>query len=153
MLQLKEAAGSALAPFTGQEPLPQRGAARGGGSAAAPGRELGRLLGLDRFRGARIWTGLQHDFYVRQLWDWKISADVEKQRPGDDVHLRADLRLDAGARAHARSGDRCAIAAYLGQGGDVFDLAVGASPVPYAEQNEADYAALAGRGQVGPYRG
>jgi hypothetical protein len=45
------------------------------------------------------------------------------------------------ARAHARSGDRIAIASYLG-GGDVFDRAIGAFATAYADQNERDHAAL-----------
>jgi hypothetical protein len=45
------------------------------------------------------------------------------------------------ARAHARSGDRIAIAAYLGTG-DGFDKAVASFAAAYADQNEKDYAAL-----------
>ena len=88
----------------------------------------------------RPWTGSQHDFYVRQLWDWKISADVEKQSPAT-MAIYGQICGWTLARGHARSGDRCAIAAYLGQG-DVFDLAVGDFARAYAEQNEADYGQL-----------
>ena len=81
-----------------------------------------------------------HDFYLRQLWDSKISFDVATMRPSD---MAAYGRLCAWtlARAHARSGDSIAIAAYVGSS-DVFDRALGAFAEAYADQNERDYAAL-----------
>jgi uncharacterized protein (DUF2252 family) len=79
-------------------------------------------------------------FYWRQLRDMKGSADVAGMSPAD---LLAYARLcgTALARAHARSGDRIAIAAYLG-GGDTFDLAVTDFALAYADQTVADHTAL-----------
>ena len=85
--------------------------------------------------------GRQRDFYVRQLWDWKRSAEVERMTPrGLEVYARmCGWTL---ARAHARSGDRIAIAAYLG-GSDAFDQAIADFSEDYADQSERDHAALA----------
>ncbi len=82
----------------------------------------------------------QRHFYWRQLRDMKGSAEVETMSP---AMLRDYARLcgRALARAHARSGDRVAIAAYLG-GSDVFDRAVADFALAYAHQNADDYAAL-----------
>ena len=66
-------------------------------------------LRVDRARRA------PRDFYVRQLWDWKVSAEVEAMAPDAAPGLRRAVRWTL-ARAHARSGDRIAIAAYLGSG-------------------------------------
>jgi len=80
------------------------------------------------------------DFYGRQLWDWKFSADVDTMTPrimGPYVEMCAWTL----ARAHARSGDRLAIASYLGQS-DVFDRAIADFAEAYADQSERDYAAL-----------
>jgi hypothetical protein len=87
-----------------------------------------RVVGLD---------GEVRDFYVRQLWDGKGSAVVEAMDP---LRLRTYGRLCGWtlARAHARSGDRVAIAAYLG-GGAVFDNAVADFAEVYADQNDRDY--------------
>ena len=92
--------------------------------------------------------GEKKDFYIRQLWDAKGSADVELM---DRSTLEAYGRICGWtlARAHARSGDRIAIAAYLGNGSS-FDRAMGSFAEAYADQNEQDYrllqeAAAAGR--------
>ena len=80
---------------------------------------------------------LPRDFYGRQLWDWKFSADVDRMTArvmGGYVEMCAWTL----ARAHARSGDRVAIAAYLG-GGDVFDRAIADFAESYADQSERDY--------------
>ena len=83
---------------------------------------------------------VERDFYVRQLKDWKFSAPIELAVP-------SGLRVYAGlcgwtlARAHARSGDRVALAAYLG-GSGAFDQAIADFAETYADQNERDYAAL-----------
>ena len=84
--------------------------------------------------------GVERDFYVRQLWDWKASANVDAF---DASALTAYGRLCAStlARAHGRSGDRIAIASYLGSG-DEFDRAIAEFAVAYADQNEADFARL-----------
>ena len=84
--------------------------------------------------------GATRDFYGRQLKDWKGSFVVEGARPpGATVYGRAcGWTL---ARAHARSGDRIAIAAYLGNG-DAFDRALVGFAEAYADRNERDHAAL-----------
>jgi predicted alpha/beta hydrolase len=77
------------------------------------------------------------DFYVRQLWDWKGSADPERILAASfDIYAR--MCGEVLARAHARSGDRVAIASYLGRS-DSFDRAIGRFSVAYADQNERDY--------------
>ncbi len=89
------------------------------------------VLGID---------GVGRDFYLRQLRDWKGAALVEAMAPAT---MAAYGRICAWtlARAHARSGDHVAIAAYLG-GGDAFEQAVAEFSETYADQNERDYDAL-----------
>ena len=84
--------------------------------------------------------GMERDFYVRQLRDWKGSADIEAMVPSG---MTAYSRMCGAtlARAHARSGDRIAIASYLGKG-DSFDRAIADFAVSYADQNERDYDAV-----------
>jgi Uncharacterized protein conserved in bacteria (DUF2252) len=84
--------------------------------------------------------GRTRDFYVRQLRDWKFSVDIEALRPAG-LRMYAELCGWTLARAHARSGDRIAIAAYLG-GSDVFDRAIAQFAVAYADQNERDHQSL-----------
>ena len=86
-------------------------------------------------------AGKEHDFYVRQLWDWKASADPSTM---SEAGLHAYTRACgwALARAHARSGDRLAIAAYLGAGSS-FDRAIARFSSSYADQNERDHKRLA----------
>jgi uncharacterized protein (DUF2252 family) len=80
------------------------------------------------------------DFYMRQLWDWKISANMETMLPSS-FHVYGQICGWTLARAHARSGDAVAIGSYLGSG-DVFDRAMVAFARSYADQNERDYRAL-----------
>ena len=84
--------------------------------------------------------GKPHDFYVRQLRDWKFSFDIAVMVP-NGMRLYGEICGWSLARAHARSGDRIAIAAYLG-GSDAFDRAVTEFASAYADQNERDHAAL-----------
>ena len=95
------------------------------------------MLGWLRTTGI---DGETRDFYVRQLWDWKSSADVGVMAPaGMSIYGRmcgATL-----ARGHARSGDSIAIASYLGRG-DTFDRALAEFAETYADQNERDHRAL-----------
>jgi uncharacterized protein (DUF2252 family) len=84
--------------------------------------------------------GVSRDFYGRQLKDWKGSAEIDQMIP-KGMATYGQLCGWTLARAHARSGDRIAIAAYLG-GGDVFDRALLEFASAYADQNERDYAAL-----------
>jgi hypothetical protein len=93
-------------------------------------------------------------FYVRQLWDGKGSVDVDRISAAE-LGLYGALCARTLARAHARSGDRVAIAAYLGRG-DAFDRAIAEFAERYADQNELDYAALLeaeGRGAIEVARG
>ena len=81
------------------------------------------------------------DFYGRQLKDWKGSAEIEQMAP-KAMATYGTLCGWTLARAHARSGDRIAIASYLG-GGSSFDRAILGFSKAYAEQNERDYRRLA----------
>jgi uncharacterized protein (DUF2252 family) len=85
--------------------------------------------------------GVARDFYGRQLKDWKGSAEIEQMVPSG---MAAYGRVCGWtlARAHARSGDRVAVASYLG-GSNAFDRAILDFSKAYADQNNADYAALA----------
>ena len=91
--------------------------------------------------------GQERDFYGRQLRDWKGSAEIGQMIPKG---MAAYGRLCGWtlARAHARSGDRIAIAAYLGKGA-AFDRAIVAFSHAYADQNERDYQALAAAAKSG----
>jgi uncharacterized protein (DUF2252 family) len=135
-LQAKEADASVLEPYAGASEWPNRG------QRVVEGQRLMQAAG-DIFLGWCRATGLdgqQRDFYVRQLWDWKRSADVERlSAAGLEVYARiCGWTL---ARAHARSGDRFAIASYLGSG-DSFDRAICSFSDDYAEQNLRDHQAL-----------
>jgi hypothetical protein len=84
--------------------------------------------------------GKPHDYYVRQLRDWKYTMPIESLRPRG-MRIYGEACGWTLARAHARSGDRIAIAAYLG-GSDVFDKAVTLFAAAYADQNERDHRSL-----------
>jgi len=135
-LQVKEAGPSALDPYVGRDPV------RNHGQRVVQGQRLMQVDG-DIFLGwlrAGLTDDTARDYYVRQLWDWKLGADVELMSA---ARLTVYVKLCAWtlARAHARSGDRVAIAAYLGSGTS-FDRAVAAFAESYADQNERDHAAL-----------
>jgi uncharacterized protein (DUF2252 family) len=85
--------------------------------------------------------GVRRDYYFRQLRDWKGSAQVETLEPRA-LEIYSRICAHTLARAHARSGDRVAIASYLGAG-DRFDTAIVEFAEVYADQNERDHAALA----------
>ena len=134
-LQLKEAGTSVVEEFTAPSRYPNHG------QRVVAGQRLMQtasdiFLGWGRFD----WQGEERDYYFRQLRDWKGSADI-----GGMTHAGMALwgRMCGWtlARAHARSGDRVAIAAYLGKS-DVFDRAIERFSVAYAEQNERDFEAL-----------
>ena len=95
------------------------------------------VLGWLRAAGT---DGLARDFYVRQLRDGKGSVDITKATPAG-LEAYAEICGWTLARAHARSGDRIAIAAYLGSS-DVFDQAVLRFAEAYADRNERDHADL-----------
>ncbi len=84
--------------------------------------------------------GQERDYYVRQLRDWKGSIAVEAMDP-PALSVYGQLCSATLAHAHSRSGDRIAIASYLGRR-PVFDRAVLTFSEAYAEQNERDFAAL-----------
>ena len=96
------------------------------------------FLGWQRTPG---FDGRARDFYVRQLRDWKGAVDAEEMEPGGmrDYAALCGWTL---ARAHARTGDRIAIAAYLGDDA-VVDNALADFAEKYADQTERDHAALA----------
>ncbi len=135
-LQAKEAEASVLEPYAGASRFANHG------QRVVEGQRLMQAAS-DIFLGwcpAVGIDGRQRDFYVRQLWDWKRSADVERMSPAA-LEVYARMCGHTLARAHARSGDRVAIAAYLG-GGDSFDRAIAAFSEAYAEQNLRDHEAL-----------
>jgi uncharacterized protein (DUF2252 family) len=136
-LQVKEAEASVLSRFVGASKYTNQG------QRVVAGQRL-MQASSDIFLGwQRIPAGLdgkQRDFYVRQLRDWKFSVVIETLAPSG-LRLYGALCGWTLARAHARSGDRIAIAAYLG-GSDVFDLAISDFAAAYADQNERDHQAL-----------
>jgi uncharacterized protein (DUF2252 family) len=136
-LQVKEAQASVLEPYAGRSKYTKHGERVVNGQRliqAAPDI----FLGWDRIQA---FTDTPKDYYVRQLWDWKVSAEIETMTP-TVLRVYAEICAWTLARAHARSGDRVAIAAYLGKN-DAFAQAIAAFSVAYANQNERDYAALA----------
>ena len=137
-LQIKEAEASVLEPFLGPSEFSNHG------QRVVTGQRLMQATS-DIFLGwLHIEAGLDgqsRDFYVRQLKDWKGSAEIERMDP-EAMAAYGKLCGWTLARAHARSGDRIAIAAYLG-GGDAFDRALLDFTKAYTEQNQRDYNALA----------
>jgi hypothetical protein len=136
-LQLKEADASVLSAFAGVSPQANQG------HRVVAGQRLMQassdiFLGWHRARPGT--SGRAMDFYVRQLRDWKFSLVIEGMSPST-MRVYGELCGRTLARAHARSGDRIAIGAYLG-GSDVFDQAIGEFAAAYADQNERDYASL-----------
>jgi uncharacterized protein (DUF2252 family) len=136
LLQAKEAQVSVLAEFAGKSKYSHEG------ERVVAGQHLMQassdiFLGWDRVDGL---DGVRRDFYVRQLRDWKGSADVDQMIP-TGMQVYGQLCGATLARAHARSGDRIAIAAYLGTS-DTFDKAICSFSESYADQNERDYDAL-----------
>jgi uncharacterized protein (DUF2252 family) len=136
LMQVKEAQPSVLEPYLGPCEYPNAG------ERVVVGQRLMQasgdiLLGWLRAVGP---DGHEGDYYVRQLRDWKGSLTVEAMSP----QLLADYGRSCGhvlARAHARTGDRIAVAAYLG-GGNAADIAFTRFAEAYADQNERDHAAL-----------
>ena len=136
-LQVKEAEASVLSRFVGASRYANQGL---------------RVVAGQRLMQASsdIFLGWQHveagadgqarDFYIRQLRDWKFSVDIESLRPSG-LQMYGELCGWTLARAHARSGDRIAIASYLGNSG-VFDRAIAKFAAAYADQNQRDHEAL-----------
>ena len=136
LLQAKEAQRSVLAEFAGESHYVNEG------ERVVAGQHLMQassdiFLGWDQVEGM---DGVPRDFYIRQLRDWKGSVDTDQMSP---LSMAVYGRLCGWtlARAHARSGDRIAIAAYLGSGKS-FDNAIASFSEAYADQNQRDYEAL-----------
>jgi len=137
-LQVKEAEASVLSRFAGASRYANQG------QRVVAGQRLMQassdiFLGWQRTEAGP--DGRPRDFYVRQLRDWKFSLDIQIMVPRD-MRMYGELCGWTLARAHARSGDRIAIAAYLG-GADVFDQAITQFAAAYADQNQRDHDALA----------
>ena len=135
-LQAKEAQPSVLAPYCGRSQYTNQGERVVAGQHLMQA-ESDIFLGWTRVPGP---DKVDRDFYVRQLKDWKFSAPIEQAIPSG-MRVYGGLCGWALARAHARSGDRIALAAYLG-GSSAFDQAIADFAETYADQNERDYAAL-----------
>ena len=136
-LQVKEAEESVLARFAGASKYNHQG------ERVVNGQRL-MQASSDIFLGwQRVAAGIDgraRDFYVRQLRDWKFSVDIAAMVPRG-LRLYGELCGLTLARAHARSGDEIAIAAYLG-GSDVFENAIADFSAAYADQNERDFQAF-----------
>ena len=128
-LQVKEARASVLEPYAGKSLHSNHG------QRVVVGQRIMQTAS-DVFLG---WTRGKNgrDFYIRQLRDMKISADIEDW---DNGILRQYARMCAHAlaRAHARSGDAAMISGYMGSG-QTFDDAIGEFAVEYSDQNRSDY--------------
>jgi uncharacterized protein (DUF2252 family) len=136
-LQFKEAEASVLESFVGESEFPHHG------QRVVEGQRLMQaasdiMLGWERNQEL---DGVERDYYVRQLWDQKASAEIEFMDPRT-MSTYAEMCAWTLARAHARSGDATAIATYLG-GGVAFDRALASFAETYADQNKRDYDALA----------
>ena len=135
-LQAKEAQASVMEPYVGKSKYANAG------QRVVEGQRLMQassdiFLGWDRSQGI---DGLERDFYIRQLRDWKGSLPPEGMSP-TAMAFYGRVCARTLARAHARSGDRIAIASYLGKN-DAFDRAIATFSERYADQNELDHAAL-----------
>jgi uncharacterized protein (DUF2252 family) len=135
-LQVKEAEASVLEPHLGRSGYAQHG------QRVVQGQRLMQsasdiFLGWERTVG---FDGRDHDYYFRQLWDWKASADVDSMDPAL-LGAYAQICGFTLARAHARSGDAAAISGYVGSGKALSEAMVAFSST-YADQNERDHRAF-----------
>jgi uncharacterized protein (DUF2252 family) len=135
-LQIKEAEASVLERFLG------RGAFTNHGRRVVEGQRLMQaatdiFLGWARVTGP---DGVKRDFYMRQLWDWKASADIGAMSP-ELLTTYGEICGWTLARAHARTGDVIAIGSYLGEN-DSFDRSITEIAGSYADQNAEDHLAL-----------
>jgi uncharacterized protein (DUF2252 family) len=136
VLQAKEAQASVLEPYLGASHFPNHG------ERVVRGQRISHAA-TDIFlswQRSTDFDGQEHDFYVRQLWDWKASFDLSTINESGLVAYTRACGWSL-ARAHARSGDRLAIAAYLGSQ-TTFDKAIVAFASAYADQNERDHQRL-----------
>ncbi len=135
-LQAKQADASVMEPFIGKSRYANSG------QRVVEGQRLMQaasdiFLGWDRTSGI---DETPRDYYLRQLRDWKGSWPPEAMVP-QVMSVYGEICAWTLARAHARSGDRIAIASYLG-GSDTFDRSIAAFAEAYADQNERDYEAF-----------
>ncbi len=135
-IQVKEAEASVLERFLGKNTFENHG------HRVVEGQRLMQaatdiFLGWERSVAP---DGVKRDFYFRQLWDWKASADIETMLP-QGFAIYGQMCGWTLARAHARSGDAIAISSYLG-GSDTFDRAMVEFANSYADQNAHDHQAL-----------
>jgi len=143
---MKEAQASVLEPYLGASEFAHHG------ERVVRGQRMGQattdvFLGWQRSQGL---DGKEHDFYIRQLWDWKASMELSRMGYSG-LHAYSRACGWSLARAHARSGDRIAIAAYLGTG-PRFDEAIARFSAAYADQNELDYERLVEAVRAGEVR-
>jgi uncharacterized protein (DUF2252 family) len=144
VLQIKEAQRSVLEEYVGSSEYANAG------ERVVAGQRIMQAVSdifLGWFAVDESINGTPRDYYVRQLRDWKGSAAVEAMNERA-LSVYGQLCAATLAHGHARSGDRVAIAAYLG-GGNAFDRALLGFSRDYAEQNERDYRALAAAVQTG----
>ena len=139
-LQIKEAEESVLCAYAGTSTYTNEG------ERVVNGQRLMQatsdiFLGWQR-NPVGLDDGRSHDFYVRQLRDWKLSLDIGTMIPRG-MRLYGELCGFTLARAHARSGDEIAIASYLGNS-VAFDNAIAEFAVAYADQNARDFQAFTG---------
>jgi hypothetical protein len=132
-LQLKQAEASVLERFVG------RSRYRNHGRRVVEGQRLTQAASDIMLGWYKVlaFDGKVHDFYVRQLWDGKASVDIGLM-PVSLFGVYARMCGWTLARGHARTGDRIALAAYLGTN-PVFDNAIADFAVAYADQNERDF--------------
>ena len=135
-LQVKEAQPAVLEEFTEKSKYDNMG------ERVVAGQRLMQsasdiFLGWDRIKGV---DGVERDFYIRQLRDWKGSAEIDTM-PLQGMRSYARMCAWTLAKAHARSGDAIAISSYCG-GSDTLDRAIADFAVAYADQNEKDHQAL-----------
>ncbi len=138
-LQIKEAQASVLETYLGKSKFADSG------KRVVEGQRLMQastdiFLGWEQVRDSM--DDQSRDYYVRQLWDWKLSIDLELM-PAGELAIYSEMCGWTLAHAHARSGDRIAIASYLGKS-DEFEQAMVEFASAYADQNQQDYQALVG---------
>lgn len=134
---MKEAKRSVLEPYAGRSVYESQG------RRVVEGQRFMQtasdsLLG---WYNLRSWDGQEREFYVRQLWDGKSSIDVSRLNPTGFLAYGQACGWTL-ARAHARSGDRIAMASYLGED-DAFECAIAGFASIYADVNERDHGLLA----------
>ncbi len=137
VLQAKEAQPSVLEAYLGASEFENHG------ERVVRGQRISNVASdiFLSWQRSEAMDGKEHDFYIRQLWDWKASVDLSTMRTSGLIAYTRACGWSL-ARAHARSGDRLAINAYLGKGSE-FEEAIARFASAYADQNELDYQRLA----------